>query len=174
MRLSGRGGGGALTGGRATGVGSNGDDGNRSSNGSGGDGDTFVKRISEMFMKWKVRPDVVLRGRHENKSKGALSAFWQASASLLNPYPGGVAANALVPIGTWRTLIAARRGARHEGTRLGTLSPSLDLGLTRSRWASARDPFVCTRQHGCAFGPEALLGLSPTLQMPCFSEGGGG
>ncbi|CBJ29691.1 hypothetical protein Esi_0159_0011 [Ectocarpus siliculosus] len=28
-------------------------------------------------MKWKVRPDVVLRGRHENKSKGALSAFWQ-------------------------------------------------------------------------------------------------
>ncbi|CAN0422821.1 unnamed protein product [Pylaiella littoralis] len=28
-------------------------------------------------MRWKVRPDIVLRGRHENKSKGALSAFWQ-------------------------------------------------------------------------------------------------
>lgn len=47
--------------------------------GSGGDGDSFVSRISEYFMRWKVRPDVVLRGRHENKSKGALSAFWQAS-----------------------------------------------------------------------------------------------
>lgn len=44
-----------------------------------GEGDSFVRRISEMFMKWKVRPDVVLRGRHENKSKGALSAFWQVS-----------------------------------------------------------------------------------------------
>lgn len=47
---------------------------------SGGDGDTFVQRISELFMKWKVRPDVVLRGRHENKSKGALSAFWQVGS----------------------------------------------------------------------------------------------
>lgn len=47
---------------------------------SSGDGDTFVQRISELFMKWKVRPDVVLRGRHENKSKGALSAFWQVSS----------------------------------------------------------------------------------------------
>lgn len=46
--------------------------------GGGGDGDSFVSRISEYFMRWKVRPDVVLRGRHENKSKGALSAFWQA------------------------------------------------------------------------------------------------
>eukprot|EP00903_Cladosiphon_okamuranus_P014466 g13421.t1 len=45
--------------------------------GNGGDGDSFVSRISEYFMRWKVRPDVVLRGRHENKSKGALSAFWQ-------------------------------------------------------------------------------------------------
>lgn len=52
--------------------------GNGNGGGNGGD-DSFVKRISEMFMKWKVRPDVVLRGRHENKSKGALSAFWQAS-----------------------------------------------------------------------------------------------
>lgn len=49
--------------------------------GNGGDGDSFVSRISEYFMRWKVRPDVVLRGRHENKSKGALSAFWQASHS---------------------------------------------------------------------------------------------
>ncbi|CAM9540350.1 unnamed protein product, partial [Ectocarpus sp. 6 AP-2014] len=45
--------------------------------GNGGDADSFVSRISDWFMKWKVRPDVVLRGRHENKSKGALSAFWQ-------------------------------------------------------------------------------------------------
>lgn len=60
-----------MSGGRSGGAGGS------NSNGSGGDGDTFVKRISEMFMKWKVRPDVVLRGRHENKSKGALSAFWQ-------------------------------------------------------------------------------------------------
>lgn len=52
--------------------------GNGNGGGNGGD-DSFVKRISEMFMKWKVRPDVVLRGRHENKSKGALSAFWQVS-----------------------------------------------------------------------------------------------
>lgn len=48
-------------------------------NGISSDGDTFVNRVSKMFMKWGVRPDIVLRGRHENKSKGALSAFWQAS-----------------------------------------------------------------------------------------------
>lgn len=51
---------------------------NKGGGGNGGDGDSFVSRISEYFMRWKVRPDVVLRGRHENKSKGALSAFWQA------------------------------------------------------------------------------------------------
>lgn len=51
---------------------------NSGGGGNGGDGDSFVSRISEYFMRWKVRPDVVLRGRHENKSKGALSAFWQA------------------------------------------------------------------------------------------------
>lgn len=77
MRFSDRGTGG-VSGGRAGG--NAGDAGSRNNNGgTGSDGDTFVKRISEMFMKWKVRPDVVLRGRHENKSKGALSAFWQAS-----------------------------------------------------------------------------------------------
>ena len=51
---------------------------NNNGGGNGGDGGSFVSRISEYFMRWKVRPDVVLRGRHENKSKGALSAFWQA------------------------------------------------------------------------------------------------
>lgn len=51
--------------------------------GNAGDGDSFVSRISEWFMRWKVRPDVVLRGRHENKSKGALSAFWQARNATL-------------------------------------------------------------------------------------------
>eukprot|EP00752_Nemacystus_decipiens_P006072 g5480.t1 len=50
---------------------------NNGGGGNAGDGDSFVSRISEYFMRWKVRPDVVLRGRHENKSKGALSAFWQ-------------------------------------------------------------------------------------------------
>lgn len=56
-------------------------------NGGGGngalEGDSFVQRISDWFMTWKVRPDVVLRGRHENKSKGALSAFWQARAKSI-------------------------------------------------------------------------------------------
>ena len=66
--------------------------GNNNNNNGGGD-DSFVKRISEMFMKWKVRPDVVLRGRHENKSKGALSAFWQARQSK----PGDVPRRAGVP-----------------------------------------------------------------------------
>lgn len=86
MRQSTRGGGisGGRGGGGGTGDGGAGGGSTRNqnlSNGSpGGDGDTFVQRISELFMKWKVRPDVVLRGRHENKSKGALSAFWQASA----------------------------------------------------------------------------------------------
>lgn len=51
---------------------------NHAGGGNGGENDSFVSRISEYFMRWKVRPDVVLRGRHENKSKGALSAFWQA------------------------------------------------------------------------------------------------
>ena len=66
----------------------------------GGDGDSFVSRISEYFMRWKVRPDVVLRGRHENKSKGALSAFWQARfESKLNESSRAVVA-AVVPTGS--------------------------------------------------------------------------
>lgn len=55
---------------------------NNAGGGNGGENDSFVSRISEYFMRWKVRPDVVLRGRHENKSKGALSAFWQARINI--------------------------------------------------------------------------------------------
>lgn len=71
----------ALPGGGAGNVNSksNNSNNNNSHGGNGGDGESFVSRISDWFMRWKVRPDVVLRGRHENKSKGALSAFWQAS-----------------------------------------------------------------------------------------------
>lgn len=72
-----------VSGGRAGGIGaSDGDGSNRNNNDCSSDGGSFVKRISEMFMKWKVRPDIVLRGRHENKSKGALSAFWQVRACI--------------------------------------------------------------------------------------------
>lgn len=87
MRSSSKGNGG-VSGGRAGGIGaSDGDGSNRNNNGCSSDGDSFVKRISEMFMKWKVRPDKVLRGRHENKSKGALSAFWQVRAYIFLPHP---------------------------------------------------------------------------------------
>ena len=70
--------------------------GGNNKNGGGGnggngtaEGDSFVQRISDWFMTWKVRPDVVLRGRHENKSKGALSAFWQARAKIHSDGGGG-------------------------------------------------------------------------------------
>lgn len=75
--LPGGGGGGAGNSNNKIVVNNNSTTGGGGNGGNGGDADSFVSRISDWFMKWKVRPDVVLRGRHENKSKGALSAFWQ-------------------------------------------------------------------------------------------------
>lgn len=86
MRPSNRGRGGVNTGRGVSMRVKDGDVSNRNnSNGTSSDGDSFVNRISEMYMKWKVRPDVLLYGRHENKSKGALSAFWQVSTSASFP-----------------------------------------------------------------------------------------
>jgi len=116
---------------------------NSAGGGNGGENDSFVSRISEYFMRWKVRPDVVLRGRHENKSKGALSAFWQART--------GAAATTTATTG----LIVVFQSLRASGRTVSPCSPR-----SFSRQCSWKRSFVDTEPRSALFLRVRLNGLS--------------